>query len=87
MGNAATKVFGLAAVAVSLAAFGLAGAPAAQAASTVVCGQTITASVTLTADLGPCLGDGLVVTASNVTLNLNGHTITGGGSNPKGAID
>jgi parallel beta-helix repeat protein len=43
--------------------------------------------VTLTADLGPCLGDGLVVTASNITVNLNGHTITGAGSNPKGTID
>ncbi len=53
----------------------------------IVCGQTVMASITLRADLGPCLGDGLVVKASNVTVDLNGHTITGAGSNPAGAID
>lgn len=67
---------------------GLAGfAPAAAAGPALTCGASVSASVTLTANLGPCLGDGLVVTASAVTLDLNGHTVTGAGSNPAGAID
>jgi hypothetical protein len=41
------------------------------------CGQTITASVTLTRDLVNCPGDGLVVGAPNVTVDLGGHQITG----------
>ena len=42
----------------------------------VGCGQTITTSLTLTHDL-VCPGNGIVVGASNVVLNLGGHTITG----------
>ncbi|MCA1683515.1 MAG: right-handed parallel beta-helix repeat-containing protein [Actinobacteria bacterium] len=47
------------------------------AAANPTCGQTITASVTLTADVGPCNnGDGLVVEgASNIVINLNGHRV------------
>lgn len=41
------------------------------------CGQTITRSTTLTADVGPCEGDGIVIGADNIRLNLNGHTISG----------
>lgn len=49
-------------------------------ATTVACDATLTASVTLTADL-PCGGtDGLVIGANNVTVNLNGHTISGDGT-------
>lgn len=44
----------------------------------VRCGSTITSDVVLTADVGPCLlGDGLDVTANNITINLNGHTVIG----------
>ncbi len=39
------------------------------------CGATVTESVTLDSDIGPCAGDGLVVAASNVTVNLNGFRI------------
>lgn len=42
----------------------------------VACGQTITASTTLTMDLS-CPGNGIFVDASGVTLDLGGRTITG----------
>jgi parallel beta-helix repeat protein len=64
----------IAAALASLASLGFAGTAAAE----VDCGQTITQDTTLTHDVGPCPGDGITVTASNVTLNLNGRTITGG---------
>ncbi len=47
---------------------------------TMGCGAVITATTTLTADVGPCPGDGLVIGANNITLNLNGHTISGTGA-------
>lgn len=43
------------------------------------CGQTVTSSFKLTKDLGPCRGDGLVVTANGITVDLGGHTIRGDG--------
>src|SRR3954447_25314999 len=56
----------------------LAVASAANAQATrVTCGQTITHDTTLTADLTNCPGDGLVIGADNITLNLNRHTIDG----------
>ena len=52
--------------------------PAAAATETITCGETITHSVTAANDIGPCVGtNGLNVTASGITLDLNGHTITG----------
>ena len=45
------------------------------AATHVQCGDVITESITLDSDLGPCPGDGLVIAADNVTLDLGGHTI------------
>lgn len=39
--------------------------------------MVVTSDTTLTADLGPCDGHGIVVRASDVTLDLNGHTVTG----------
>lgn len=44
-------------------------------ASQVACGDVITEDTTLDADLGPCPGDGLVVRADDVTLDLGGHRI------------
>lgn len=35
----------------------------------------VTESITLTGEVGPCSGAGIVVTASNVTDNLNGHKV------------
>lgn len=46
------------------------------AQANAVCTQSITASMTLTHDLN-CPGNGLFINASNVTLDLGGHTITG----------
>ena len=51
------------------------------------CGSVITASVTLTHNLS-CHGNGLLIGADGVTLNLGGHTVTGAipttGSNTAG---
>jgi parallel beta-helix repeat protein len=46
------------------------------------CGQVVTQDVTLTSDLNCDNGDGLIVGASGITINLNGYSITGpqGGS-------
>jgi parallel beta-helix repeat protein len=43
----------------------------------VHCGSTLTRSTTLTADLVGCTGTGLVIGADGITVNLNGHTISG----------
>jgi parallel beta-helix repeat protein len=46
-------------------------------ASSPSCGATITANTTLHSDLTNCAGDGLVIGADNITLDLHGHTIDG----------
>lgn len=46
-------------------------------ASHVSCGDTITASTTLDSDLVNCPGNGIVIGADGITLDLNGHTIDG----------
>ncbi|MDQ6837780.1 MAG: right-handed parallel beta-helix repeat-containing protein, partial [Actinomycetota bacterium] len=38
-------------------------------------------------NIGPCLGAGLIVQGTGLIINLAGHTVTGAGSNPAGAID
>jgi nitrous oxidase accessory protein NosD len=61
-----------------LAALALAAAPAqAKRPVTVSCGQTLTHSVKLANNLTDCPGDGLVIGADNITVDLNGHTIDG----------
>ncbi len=52
----------------------------AGAATRVRCGATITTTTKLTADVGPCRGDGLVITASGITVDLNGHRVFGNAS-------
>jgi|GEM_PF-3162244 len=42
------------------------------------CGQVITQSVVLGNDLTGCLGEGLVVGAPNIVIDLGGHTISSG---------
>lgn len=55
-------------------------APSATAATTELsCGAVVTTDVVLTADLVGCAGDGLVVGASGITIDLAGHTISGSG--------
>ena len=58
-----------------VAAFG--GARGARAATPLDCGAVVTATTTLTADIGPCNQGGIVIAASGVTLDLGGHTIQG----------
>jgi parallel beta-helix repeat protein len=60
---------------VATAACGFAAVPAS--AAKLQCGQTVTTSVKLTDDLLNCTKDGLVVGASGITIDLNGHRITG----------
>ncbi len=38
---------------------------------------TATKDTTLTRDIGPCKGDGILVTKSHITLNLHGHKVLG----------
>ena len=47
------------------------------AAESLPCGTVITVDTKLTADIGPCVGPGIVVAGDDVTLDLGGHTITG----------
>jgi parallel beta-helix repeat protein len=55
------------------------GGGAAPAASALSCGDTITADTTLTGDLVDCPSNGIVIGADDVTLDLDGHTVTGDG--------
>lgn len=41
----------------------------------VECGSVITHDIKLENDVGPCLGDGLIVAVSGIAINLNGHKI------------
>ena len=43
------------------------------------CGDTITADTTLNQDLTGCPSNGIIVGADDITLDLNGHTISGDG--------
>jgi len=53
--------------------FGLAADRAS--AATVACGDTLTRDTTLQADL-TCSGDGLIIGADRITVDLNGHTVS-----------
>src|SRR5262245_62001380 len=59
-----------------------AAAPEAQGGGGVTpittCGQTVTTSAVLMQDLS-CTGDGIVVGASKITIDLNGFVLTGDG--------
>ncbi len=46
------------------------------AAPSPTCGDIITASTTLTADIGPCNNYGLAIGANNIVLDCAGHKIT-----------
>lgn len=47
------------------------------AGDTVSCGSVITQDTTLSSDIGPCPGEGIIIAADNITLDLNNHTISG----------
>ena len=57
----------------------LVGAPSAFAAQ-VSCGDVVIADLTLQNDVTGCVGDGLLLEADGVTLDLNGHTVSGAGA-------
>jgi parallel beta-helix repeat protein len=61
---------------VFLLSLGIAAVPGTAYAATVTCGQTIVADTVLAGNVGPC-STGLVIAADNVTLDLNGFTISG----------
>jgi parallel beta-helix repeat protein len=50
------------------------------AAQTVACGAKITSDTKLAGNLIDCVGDGIVIDASNITLDLNGYVIDGDSS-------
>jgi Right handed beta helix region len=56
-------------------------------ANHVGCGAVVTQDTTLDSDLTDCPGDGLVIAADGITLDLAGHTIAGGASRPEAGID
>ena len=71
--------WGLTALAVAVVTGSIAGSASAGARTgpiPVACGDTVTTDVTLTADLD-CTGTALTVGASNITIDLGGHVITG----------
>jgi parallel beta-helix repeat protein len=45
----------------------------------ISCGQVVRTSTTITNSLAGCAGDGLVIGASGITVDLNGNTIQGAG--------
>src|SRR2546425_13075034 len=49
-------------------------------ANHVECGDLITQDTTLDSDLIDCPGDGIVIGADDITLDLGGHTVEGSGS-------
>jgi Right handed beta helix region/Periplasmic copper-binding protein (NosD) len=67
----------------TLAAGAVALSPSSAAAherASVSCGLVLTQSVKLTADLTGCTGNGLIIGADGVTVDLNGHTLAGNGT-------
>jgi parallel beta-helix repeat protein len=63
-----------------LALVGAASVAAGQVPSAgVECGATITTDTTLDRDLSDCPSNGIVIGADDITLDLNGHTISGDG--------
>jgi len=75
-GSTVRLVIGICAVGVGFLVAGVGGA----AAAPVSCGTVITTNTKLQNDLVDCPGDGIVIGADNITLDLGGHTIDGLGS-------
>jgi parallel beta-helix repeat protein len=71
-------VFAVAVVAAIAVALAVTGGEAS--ASHVGCGDTITADTTLDSDLVDCPSNGIVIGADDITLDLNGHTVGGDGT-------
>ncbi len=75
----------MAVVAMALVIAGTPKVAQAGPATNAFCGQTITQDTTLDGDL-TCAGNGLTISASNVTLDLGGFTISGDPSTGTGVL-
>jgi parallel beta-helix repeat protein len=73
------RMLTLTALAIAVAALTMLGSAQARA-DQVTCGETITKDTTLDNDLIDCPGDGIIIGADNITVDLNGHTISGAGT-------
>jgi hypothetical protein len=69
----------LVALVIAGAVVGSAAGASGSRSAAVTCGQVITANTTLTRNVRNCPGNGLVVAAPNVTLDLGGYTVSGSG--------
>jgi parallel beta-helix repeat protein len=74
------RLLGMASIAALLAVTVLVLSAAQALGHHVKCGDVVTQDTTLDGDLLSCPGNGIVIGADNVTLDLNGHTIEGGTS-------
>lgn len=75
--NKITKLTGaLASTALGASGLAITASPAAAVHEAPPC-MVVNANTTLTANITNCAGHGIVVTADNVTLNLNGFTVSG----------
>jgi parallel beta-helix repeat protein len=72
-----TLLAGLSTCTVTLGVWCVPMASSAAAPAKVKCGQVVTASIRLANDLVNCRGDGLVIGAGHITVDLAGHSITG----------
>jgi parallel beta-helix repeat protein len=61
----------------AVAAAWLAVTVAPASADTLACGQVVTANTVLENDVVDCAGDGIIIGADGITLDLNGHTVSG----------
>jgi hypothetical protein len=62
---------------VPLVSPGLMSSAAAAPTEILTCGSTVSHSIELANDVGPCPGNGLTIGANNVRLDLNGHKVFG----------
>lgn len=67
----------LGALALLATSWGFAAPASAAPAQDPGCGSVVTTSIRLRADIGPCAGDGLVIAADGVTVDLGGHHVFG----------
>jgi len=74
-GRRVPKTVAALALGLSMVAIELVGTAAA--APAISCGTVITTTTKLTTDVGPCPGTGLVIAADNITVNLDGHRVSG----------
>ena len=70
-----TRLYALGGAVVALALCAV--VPIAASAQSLTCGQVIVEDTTLQNDLSDCSGDGIVIGADGITLDLNGHTVAG----------